>query len=735
MTGTVVEWNNERGFGFIKPDVGRRKVFVYFRQITSSGRNSLSIGESVQFEMGTGRDGRPAAVNVSIISASNQPVSQMTAAPESSSVATIYKATYVKTLHSSSQSVNQAGNEEFPYDFVMRDPEKSRKHKPEATHEKLLDGHYDIAFEIEWTTLTPTAANPCIDTNPEVGESPSGRKEGEYAGYNKRWLMIDNKLAISPFTVKSAIANGFANLLGGCYRVNTKKERHKDSGKGKYLYGGRYKRYRVAMDGSSKPGIVTDIQVDTETGDRNIKVIPVKEFYLDEGLSDLNQGAEVYAQIVANKENKEREKKHKPLLIKICNEFITGCIKVKYHGTYFYRMESKNHKHHKHRFYQECDVELSGRIPAINFIENKEALKEYVSLGGADPNGEPKEWFQKLDDIEKDSFVYFEAFNGKITNIGKNFLFKTLFLHEDTVSGSNIECKDIALLCPRCSMFGMTDKSEDEEREIVGFKGRFKASTLVNEKKLTKSGEKCSVTVFENGKFMPRQVDITSWVDDNNNTICKQYPLPIQGEPKPNKRDVGGYYDKNTGAMRGAKYYYHAMVDIDRLVNDTNAKQDLKNEKPEYSHELRNFAEVLSQEEAFTGTVGAENCTIEEIAALIILLRSDIGNHGFKIGLGKAFGMGSISSMIKTMWIRKPENYNKWVRIDNIDKSSVPEIKNIIESHLKGIKKELKTLDKVRAKLNSLEHMCERRLAYPMPVQKENNRKIYYWDIFNRKGS
>ncbi|HON86549.1 MAG TPA: RNA-binding protein, partial [Syntrophorhabdaceae bacterium] len=106
-------------------------------------------------------------------------------------------------------------SEKFPYAFFNRPP---RKKPIVAFHDRLLDKHYDIAFEITWETLTPTALNPCIDE-----EAPSCYpkiNKDDYSGYNRRWLTIDNHLAISPFTVKSAIANGFANIMGGCYRVN-----------------------------------------------------------------------------------------------------------------------------------------------------------------------------------------------------------------------------------------------------------------------------------------------------------------------------------------------------------------------------------------------------------------------------------------------------------------------------------------------------------------------------------
>ncbi|MBF0556818.1 MAG: hypothetical protein HQK96_20075 [Nitrospirae bacterium] len=96
-----------------------------------------------------------------------------------------------------------------PYYFAGR-PMPTRK--DHISHEKLQDERFDIAFTITWKTLTPTAANPCVDSDPNVEENAFEEYKKDYKGYNRRWLMIDNRLAISPFTVKSAIANGFANL-------------------------------------------------------------------------------------------------------------------------------------------------------------------------------------------------------------------------------------------------------------------------------------------------------------------------------------------------------------------------------------------------------------------------------------------------------------------------------------------------------------------------------------------
>jgi uncharacterized membrane protein YsdA (DUF1294 family)/cold shock CspA family protein len=66
--GELIEWNDERGFGFIHPDDGGPRLFVHISQI---GRIATRprLGDRVSYSIGRGRDGGPAAVNVSIAGA------------------------------------------------------------------------------------------------------------------------------------------------------------------------------------------------------------------------------------------------------------------------------------------------------------------------------------------------------------------------------------------------------------------------------------------------------------------------------------------------------------------------------------------------------------------------------------------------------------------------------------------------------------------------------------------
>lgn len=71
LHGELVQWNDERGFGFIEADDGKR----YFVHISRIGRIATRprAGDLVSFSSATGRDGRMEARSVSIRGANPKP--------------------------------------------------------------------------------------------------------------------------------------------------------------------------------------------------------------------------------------------------------------------------------------------------------------------------------------------------------------------------------------------------------------------------------------------------------------------------------------------------------------------------------------------------------------------------------------------------------------------------------------------------------------------------------------
>lgn len=65
--GKIKNFNVERGFGFVQPDDGGATIFVHVTQI--EGGVAPDVGARVMYSVTAGRDGRPAAANVTIIEA------------------------------------------------------------------------------------------------------------------------------------------------------------------------------------------------------------------------------------------------------------------------------------------------------------------------------------------------------------------------------------------------------------------------------------------------------------------------------------------------------------------------------------------------------------------------------------------------------------------------------------------------------------------------------------------
>jgi CspA family cold shock protein len=62
--GEILWFDHKRGFGFIRPDMGPKDVFVHISAIVDSESNPLSPGDRVEFELMQASDGRLTAERV-----------------------------------------------------------------------------------------------------------------------------------------------------------------------------------------------------------------------------------------------------------------------------------------------------------------------------------------------------------------------------------------------------------------------------------------------------------------------------------------------------------------------------------------------------------------------------------------------------------------------------------------------------------------------------------------------
>lgn len=63
MQGTVKWFNSQKGYGFII-DLDGKEIFVHHSNIVMDGFRHLNEDDVVNFELGTGNDGRQQAINV-----------------------------------------------------------------------------------------------------------------------------------------------------------------------------------------------------------------------------------------------------------------------------------------------------------------------------------------------------------------------------------------------------------------------------------------------------------------------------------------------------------------------------------------------------------------------------------------------------------------------------------------------------------------------------------------------
>ncbi|GHF43596.1 cold-shock protein [Seohaeicola nanhaiensis] len=64
--GTVKWFNATKGFGFIAPEGGSKDVFVHISAVERAGLTGLADNQKVNFDIQPGRDGREAAVNITL---------------------------------------------------------------------------------------------------------------------------------------------------------------------------------------------------------------------------------------------------------------------------------------------------------------------------------------------------------------------------------------------------------------------------------------------------------------------------------------------------------------------------------------------------------------------------------------------------------------------------------------------------------------------------------------------
>ncbi|WP_055045813.1 cold-shock protein [Devosia sp. A16] len=66
INGTVKFYNATKGFGFIAPNDGGKDAFVHAAALEAAGIMGLAEGQRVTYDLGSGRDGKMSATNLSL---------------------------------------------------------------------------------------------------------------------------------------------------------------------------------------------------------------------------------------------------------------------------------------------------------------------------------------------------------------------------------------------------------------------------------------------------------------------------------------------------------------------------------------------------------------------------------------------------------------------------------------------------------------------------------------------
>jgi CspA family cold shock protein len=64
--GTVKWFNPTKGYGFITPATGDKDVFVHISAVERAGLSTLNEGQSVEYELVAGRNGKMSAENLKV---------------------------------------------------------------------------------------------------------------------------------------------------------------------------------------------------------------------------------------------------------------------------------------------------------------------------------------------------------------------------------------------------------------------------------------------------------------------------------------------------------------------------------------------------------------------------------------------------------------------------------------------------------------------------------------------
>lgn len=315
--------------------------------------------------------------------------------------------------------------------------------------------------------------------------------------------------------------------------------------------------------------------------------------------------------------------------------------------------DPRNEKHNMHIF-------VSKKIKVSNLDENHlkrlhNAIETYQKQPNA--NNPYEQYYVNLQAFEKgDKGSYFPVYYSIVKNkllylscasITREVYYNTIYniLEKKEIN----KCNSINKLCPACSLFGMTGDSNDCS---IASKIRVtdaQSKILINNENYYEK----IVTIPEMGQPKPSNTEFylqkPGLKNENIDFWTYDYYLQYGNQGK----ELKLYNDKNTAytlKLNGRKFYWHQNLDCNKFKD-----KDHKHIKS--SCRNRTIRPVKKGVE-FIGKVYFDQISNKQLRQLIWILncgskkdKTDGGN-GYKIGMGKPLGFGSIECKVTDVKIR-----------------------------------------------------------------------------------
>ena len=309
-------------------------------------------------------------------------------------------------------------------------------------------------------------------------------------------------------------------------------------------------------------------------------------------------------------------------------------------------INKKQEKHNCHIFYK-LEIKIKDKVD-ISGLEK--VLKIYEENGEniySEYSESLKEFKKKeisKDDTENYFPVYYSEINGVELFLSPAAITRELY---SSKLGSKVKefepCLEKGRLCPACRLFGTVNG----EKAVVASKIRF--SDLLFDGETPEYYGKLTLAPLGEPKlnnmefYLERPTaDAVFWTYD--------YYINIKGEIK-----------KNEKGINGRKFYWHSS----KIMPSTEKTN------------LNSTVYPLAKDNKFTGYLYFNNITEKELNQLVFLLNccenvDDIkaAKHGYKLGLGKPLGLGSVATKVTEIKVRNREVGSYSIKPYNITSES-----------------------------------------------------------------